>query len=271
MRPPARIKDVQKLAGCLAVLNQFISRLAERALLFFKLLWKSGPFIWSNDAEEAFQELKRYLTSPPVMVVLEPSEPLLLYIVATSEAVSMVLVAERPDPHGLHELGSSSANGSGSQDPGPMEEPGAVDGSGSSDPGPAKEPGATDGSESSDPGPADEPGAANGSQSPEVAMGPLTRESRGLELPPGTKGWELPRPTPMEMDAPDPPPREGPNRPTSDVLHHRGPPRSQDKIPGGPQAALCSPHRLQEAMPLLPGSQDLSGDLKPYEGHPPQP
>jgi hypothetical protein len=205
MRPPARIKDVQKLAGCLAVLSQFISRLAERALLFFKLLWKSGPFIWSNDAEEAFQELKRYLTSPPVMVVLEPSEPLLLYIVATSEAVSMVLVAERPDPHGLHELGSSSANGSGSQDPGPMEEPGAVDGSGSSDPGPAKEPGATDGSESSDPGPADEPGAANGSQSPEVAMGPLTRESRGLELPPGTKGWELPRPTPMEMDAPDPP------------------------------------------------------------------
>jgi hypothetical protein len=45
MRPLARIKDVQKLAGCLAALSRFISRLAERALLFFKLLWKSGPFI----------------------------------------------------------------------------------------------------------------------------------------------------------------------------------------------------------------------------------
>jgi hypothetical protein len=45
MRPPARIKDVQKLAGCLTVLSWFISRLAERALPFFKLLRKSRPFI----------------------------------------------------------------------------------------------------------------------------------------------------------------------------------------------------------------------------------
>jgi hypothetical protein len=51
MRPPARIKDVQKLAGCLVALSRFISRLAERALPFFKLLRKFGPFVWSNDAE----------------------------------------------------------------------------------------------------------------------------------------------------------------------------------------------------------------------------
>jgi dsDNA-binding SOS-regulon protein len=111
MRPPARIKDVQKLAGFLAALSRLISRLAEWALSFFKLLQKSGPFVWSNEAEEAIQELKRYLTSPPVVVAPEPGEPLRLYIAATSEAVSMVLVAERPDAHGLHELESSSANG----------------------------------------------------------------------------------------------------------------------------------------------------------------
>jgi hypothetical protein len=38
MWPPARIKDVQKLTGCLAALSWFISRLVEWALLFFKLL-----------------------------------------------------------------------------------------------------------------------------------------------------------------------------------------------------------------------------------------
>jgi hypothetical protein len=58
MRPPARIKDVQKLTGCLAVLSQFISKLVDRALPFFKLLRKSGPFVWTNEAKEAFQELK---------------------------------------------------------------------------------------------------------------------------------------------------------------------------------------------------------------------
>jgi hypothetical protein len=41
MRPPARLKDVQKLTGSLAALSHFISRLLERALPFFKLM--RGP------------------------------------------------------------------------------------------------------------------------------------------------------------------------------------------------------------------------------------
>jgi hypothetical protein len=54
MRPPARIKDVQKLTGCLAALSRFISRLAEQALPFFKLLQKSRPFVWTDEVDEAF-------------------------------------------------------------------------------------------------------------------------------------------------------------------------------------------------------------------------
>jgi hypothetical protein len=95
MRPPARIKDVQKLARSLAALSRFISRLAERALPFFRLLRKSGPFSWTEEAEWAFQELKQHLVSLPILVAPEPGEPLYLYIAAASEAVSMVLVAER--------------------------------------------------------------------------------------------------------------------------------------------------------------------------------
>jgi hypothetical protein len=45
IRPPSHIKDVQKLAGCLAAVSRFIYRLAERALPFFKLLRKYGPFV----------------------------------------------------------------------------------------------------------------------------------------------------------------------------------------------------------------------------------
>jgi hypothetical protein len=98
MRPRARIKDVQKLTGCLVALSWFISRLAEQALPFFKLLRKSGPFVWTDEVEEAFQELKRYLISLPVMVASEPGEALLLYIAAIVEAVSMVLVSEWLEP-----------------------------------------------------------------------------------------------------------------------------------------------------------------------------
>jgi hypothetical protein len=79
MRPPSRIKDVQKLTGSLAALSRFISRLAERALPFFKLLRKFGPFSWTEEAERAFQELKQHLVSLPILVALEPGEPLYLY------------------------------------------------------------------------------------------------------------------------------------------------------------------------------------------------
>jgi hypothetical protein len=123
MRPPARIKDVQKLTGYLAALSQFISRLAERVLPFFKLLHKSGPFVWTEEVEEAFQELKRYLTSPPVIVALEPGEPLLLYIAATTEVVSMVLVIEQPEPPQPQETKEAYTNGSGSQGPEPAGSP----------------------------------------------------------------------------------------------------------------------------------------------------
>jgi hypothetical protein len=58
-------------------------------------LRKSSPFSWTEEAERAFQELKQHLVSLPILVALEPGEPLYLYIAVASEAVSMVLVAER--------------------------------------------------------------------------------------------------------------------------------------------------------------------------------
>jgi hypothetical protein len=66
----------------------------------FKLLRKSGPFTWTKEAEQAFQELKQHLTSLPILVAPEPGEPLYLYIAVAAEAVSMVLVAERATPEG---------------------------------------------------------------------------------------------------------------------------------------------------------------------------
>jgi hypothetical protein len=95
MRPLARIKDVEKLTRSLAVLSRFISRLTERALPFFKLLRKSDPFSWTEEVEQAFQELKQHLVSLPILVAPEPGEPLYLYITVAAEAVSMVLVIER--------------------------------------------------------------------------------------------------------------------------------------------------------------------------------
>jgi hypothetical protein len=102
MRPPTHIKYVQKLTGCLAVLSWFISRLAERALPFLKLLWMSGP------------RKQVRLTSLLVMVALELGEHLLLYIVAKAKVVSMILVAEWQEPKQPQALKGVPTAGSGS-------------------------------------------------------------------------------------------------------------------------------------------------------------
>jgi hypothetical protein len=85
------------LTGSLAALSRFISRLAERALPFFKLMRGSGPFAWTKEAEQAFQEMKQYLTSLPVLVAPDLGETLFLYLAVTTEVISMVLVAERSE------------------------------------------------------------------------------------------------------------------------------------------------------------------------------
>nr|ABA94864.1 retrotransposon protein, putative, unclassified [Oryza sativa Japonica Group] len=104
MRPPSKLRDVQCVTGCMAALSRFISRLGEKALPLFKLLKRSGPFTWTEEAERALTQLKAYLSSPPVLVAPEPNEPLLLYLAATPQVVSAALVVERDEdnPHFAH-------------------------------------------------------------------------------------------------------------------------------------------------------------------------
>jgi hypothetical protein len=97
MQPPASLKDLQKLTGCMASLSHFTSRLGERSMPFFMFLKKTNDFTWTNEAQTAFDDFKRYLTSPPILVAPLPEEQILLYIAATTHVVSTVLVVEREE------------------------------------------------------------------------------------------------------------------------------------------------------------------------------
>jgi hypothetical protein len=52
-------------------------------------------FEWTPEADKAFAKLKKYLTSPPIMVAPTFREPLLLYIAVTLRTSNAVLIAER--------------------------------------------------------------------------------------------------------------------------------------------------------------------------------
>ena len=97
MKPPTCVKDVQKLTGCMAALSHFISRLGEKGLPFFKLLNSQEKFIWLEDADKAFTELKQFLTSPLIMTAPQTGETLLVYIAVTNRMVSLAIIVEREE------------------------------------------------------------------------------------------------------------------------------------------------------------------------------
>jgi len=84
MGPIRDVKGVQKVMGCLAALSRFISRLGEKALPLYRLLKKAVHFSWTREGEEALDNLKKTLTSAPVLVLPQPAEPLLLYVASTT-------------------------------------------------------------------------------------------------------------------------------------------------------------------------------------------
>ena len=94
---PACINDVQRLAGRIAALSRFISRLGEKAIPLYQMLKKTDKFVWTDAANAAFEELKRQLAEPPVLAAPVDNEPLLLYVAANARAVSVAIVVERKE------------------------------------------------------------------------------------------------------------------------------------------------------------------------------
>jgi len=94
MGPILNLKGVQKVTGCLAALSRFILRLGESRLPLYRLIKKTNQFAWMPEAQEALDKLKVLLTKAPILVPPVEGEPLLLYVVATTQVVSAALVVE---------------------------------------------------------------------------------------------------------------------------------------------------------------------------------
>ena len=92
LQPPRNPKEVQKLMGMTVALNRFISRSADKCRPFFKLLNKWKEFEWTDEYARAFQQLKEYLSQPPIMSRPEMDEVLFAYLVGAPHTVSLVLI-----------------------------------------------------------------------------------------------------------------------------------------------------------------------------------
>ena len=71
------VKEVQKITGCVAALGRLMFKSVDKCSPFLKTL-KKQSFEWSFEAEEAFQQLKKYLAELPKLVSLVAGETLFL-------------------------------------------------------------------------------------------------------------------------------------------------------------------------------------------------
>ena len=92
MKPPRNVKEVQSLNGKVAALNRFVSRATDKCLPFFRTLKKS--FEWTDEYQQAFEELKAYLSAPPLLSPSQPGEEIFLYLTVSPATVSAALIRE---------------------------------------------------------------------------------------------------------------------------------------------------------------------------------
>uniref|UniRef100_A0A2N9EC48 Integrase catalytic domain-containing protein n=1 Tax=Fagus sylvatica TaxID=28930 RepID=A0A2N9EC48_FAGSY len=94
LQPPRNVKEVQRLTGMAAALNRFISKSAERCRPFFDLIKKGKSFIWNEESDRAFERLKRYLSTPPLLSSPKEGEPFYIYVAASDKAVSAAIIRD---------------------------------------------------------------------------------------------------------------------------------------------------------------------------------
>lgn len=71
MKSPRMLKGIKCLVGKLAALNRFISKAIDKCHVFFQVMRNEKKAEWKLECEEAFQQLKEYLSRPRYYKPLE--------------------------------------------------------------------------------------------------------------------------------------------------------------------------------------------------------
>jgi hypothetical protein len=87
--PPTNLKELQSLLGKINFVRRFISNLLQKVLPFSLLLRikKDQKFVWGDEQQKAFDEIKQYMKEPPVLVPPQLNKPFKLYMAADTQTI----------------------------------------------------------------------------------------------------------------------------------------------------------------------------------------
>ena len=91
MHVPRTENEIRGFLGKLQYISRFIARLIDICEPIFRLLRKNQPTFWNDDFQLAFERIKEYLLSPPILVSPMSRHLRLLYLSISDMALECML------------------------------------------------------------------------------------------------------------------------------------------------------------------------------------
>ena len=89
---PKSVFEIRSFLGLDGYYRRFIEDFSRLAAPMTRLTWKEVKFDWDDRCEEAFQELKRRLTSAPILIVSDRGQGYTVYCDASRAGLGCVLM-----------------------------------------------------------------------------------------------------------------------------------------------------------------------------------
>jgi len=101
---PTTVKEVQSFLGLANFYRRFIKNFAKIAYPLNKLTRKNVPFVWSKDANDSFELLKRSFTSAPILIPADPNSQFFVETDASNFALGCILSQVSSKDNKLHPI-----------------------------------------------------------------------------------------------------------------------------------------------------------------------
>ena len=92
---PKSATEIRSFVGLAGYYRRFIEGFSKIVAPLTQLTWKDQPFTWTDKCEESFQELKRRLTSAPILVIPDVGKPFEVYCDASHMRLGCVLMQKK--------------------------------------------------------------------------------------------------------------------------------------------------------------------------------
>lgn len=89
--PPQDVSELRRFLGMCTYYDEFVKGYANYAQTLFRLLRKSSEFIWAQECQDAFEDLKLMLTNAPVLRRPDSSLTYILHTDWSPHAIGAVL------------------------------------------------------------------------------------------------------------------------------------------------------------------------------------